>query len=120
MRFLSLLLSCSDNGDKVLISARQVLIRPKWLQPKRLDRKIRLKISGDTRVLICNSIVDQSQFAVRDKENRSISWPLITGQPQGNCGSGELFCSLSRMFNPPKQFPNAKHPDKISILRTMH
>ena len=60
-----------------------------------------LRIGGPAREVLCNAIKDQSSFAVRTKEYRSEYYQLMTGGPQGQCSTGELFATLARNIQAP-------------------
>jgi hypothetical protein len=82
---------------------------------KELVRK--LEIGGDARKLVVNSIVDQSSFCVRTKSHVSKPYELRTGGPQGQCGTAELFGSLTKNLTPPEIFKDLKYPQKVNFNR---
>ena len=69
-----------------------------------------LEIQGPFRELICNAIVSQNIFSVRTKDRKSTEYPLVTGGPQGQCGTAEIYSSLNKQMALPIEFSNAKHP----------
>ena len=84
------------------------------------DRKelvSRLEVGGDARKLVVNSIVDQSTFQVRTKTDLSKPFELRTGGPQGQCGTGDLFASLTKTLTPPGNFTNLEHPEQVKFSR---
>ena len=70
-----------------------------------------LELGGTARQIICNAIVDQTEFAVRTLSHRSNVYTLNTGGPQGQCGTGEIYSIFNKKMTLPKNI-ETKHPLK--------
>ena len=76
-----------------------------------------LSIGGDVRKIITNAVTSQSSFSVRSKLERSEKYELRTGGPQGQCGTGELFASITKSLTPPVSFQNLQTSQLVSVKR---
>merc|ERR1712018_224195 len=77
-----------------------------------------LPLKGQSRQLICNAIVSQSNFRVRSKNTISSVYSLNCGAPQGQCGSGELFAITNKLITLPPSFP--QKTSNVFAIRTTY
>jgi len=76
-----------------------------------------LSIGGDVRKILTNAVVSQSSFSVRSKNDRSRAYELRTGGPQGQCGTGELFSSITKSLTPPSSFQHLQTSQPVTVNR---
>jgi hypothetical protein len=77
----------------------------------------KLDIGGNARKLITNAVVSQSSFSVRSRHMRSTAFELRTGGPQGQCGTGELFSTITKNLNPPSSFNSLTDSSVVKVNR---